>query len=209
MRFTPYKGTKLPPFDAGAFSPFVHDPIGQYLCKLYRGDMRPPFGRLLATAGELWDGVEKDPETWDALERILSDMRTAWVRELKARSIGQVRKGFAPNGHAHVWQRGGEDPETGDRYYLRLPTSQMMGARLVGKILGAEIGFPVVSLTQHNGRSWPVYLLGDATDLLARAHERKWHNAQPRRGRPPNVWAVAREIEAEEVAKRMRKAASE
>lgn len=195
-----YRATTMPDWDPVAFSPFIHDPVGQYLRMVHRGEAPAPLGRHLVTARELWDCLERDPNAWEALEGVFEEMRSDWSRELKSRSVGAVRpRGARAQSYSTTWAKGGEDPETGDKYYLRIPSTPLSGARVLSKILDVGIGLPRVWQTIIHGRSWPIYMIADATELVAEARARRALAAKVP-GRPTSLWMVAYKIDQEREA---------
>ena len=75
--------------------------------------------------------------------------------------------------------------------------AELRGADLRGdRVLLSDVGFPPVALQVRHGKSYPVWLLGDATELYAKAWEKK---TAPRSGpgRPHGPWRLAYEIERE------------
>ena len=201
MKTTSYESAHLPEWSPLAFSPFVHDPVGQLLRRMHRGQLRTPFWRKLFTARELWEHIERDPVVWEDLEGLLVTMRAEWSTELRARR-GELAPDMPPKdkrfhgGSAMMWQNGGVDPETGDRHYLRIPETQVMGTRLVAKILDAGVGFPRVAKRIISGRMYPIYLMADAQELLERAHEIRYEK-RIGRGRPKSLWTIAYELDKE------------
>lgn len=201
MKAPSYESAHLPEWSPLAFSPFVHDPVGQLLRRMHRGQLRTPFGRKLFTARELWEHIERDPAVWEDLEGLLVTMRAEWSTELRARR-GDLAPDMPPKdkrfhgGSAMMWQNGGVDPETGDRHYLRIPETQVMGTRLVARILDAGVGFPRVAKRIISGRMYPIYLMADAQELLERAHEIRYEKRIVR-GRPKSLWTIAYELDKE------------
>lgn len=214
--------TTLLPWDPVAFSPFVNDPVALYLSAVHRGTVPAPFGHVVFSARDLAIELEKDPASWDWLGQKLSQMREVLGADLvkrneEARNIAGFKLrnlGKILTASSKQFQTGGyvpeayDDPavpptlpgtkrvETRDRYWLRIPESTQALESALDRVLEAGVGFPPVALQVRHGKSYPVWLLGDATELYAKAWEKKTASRSGP-GRPHGPWRLAYEIERE------------
>ena len=204
------------------YSPFVGDPVAQYLHRLHHGRAPSPFGVLLETARGFASALEADPVAWEIVEGCYLES----LQELR-KSLGGMRResvrtradaggfgGTYADERSRKWTRGAINPATGDRMYLRIPgtmrtPSRFQGpkehprelVRSVGRVLRAGVGFPRVHAIFERGRMEPVYLFGDATARHTAAVEHI-STLPRRRGRPANPWTVSLDWDRAEVARR-------
>jgi hypothetical protein len=199
--------TTLLPWDPVAFSPLVQDPVAQYLAAVYHGEATTPFGHRVFSTLDLAIELEKDPVAWDWLGQKLSEMvesLTAYLRGVRddRNRLASVRRvdmrSKILTSSSRVFQTGGTLPgePASDKYWLRIPESTQALVAAIDRVLLAGVGFPAVALQVRHGKSYPVWILGDVSDLYGKAWDKRM---EPRTGpgRPHKPWRVAYELERE------------
>ena len=196
------------------YSPFVGDPVAQYLYHLHHGRAPSPFGALLETARGFASALEADPVAWGVVERCYLESLQELRKSLGSLQRSSYHAGVCADERSRKWTRGAINPATGDRMYLRIPGSVRAPSRFqgpkehprelvrsVGRALRAGVGFPRVHAIFERGRMEAVYLFGDATALHTAAVEHI-STLPRRRGRPANPWTVSLDWDRVEVARR-------
>lgn len=200
--------TTLVEWDPLHFSPWVYDPVAQWLAAVYRGDAPTPGGRLVFSVRDMALEAPADPDVmqWlrDCLDQLKEGLRQAIKEnaEYGLQRYGVVRRriGKRATADSKKFQKGGCLEGETDRYYLRIPHTTGMWEEALGRVLEKGIGFPVVARQKRHGKSHPLYILGDTTKLYARAAKVRAHAAMAKArtrapGRPLSIWRTAYELE--------------
>lgn len=194
--------TGLQPWDPLAFSPWVNDPVAQYLAAVYRGAAPTPHGHKLFSVQDLAIEITEDDVVQAFIAGQLDTMRRNLqetledLREYRLRVTGIAPRSLGRKVSANVrrFQTGGCVDGEVDRYFLRIPESRNTMEIALSRVLDAGVGFPEVARQVRFGTSYPVYLLADATELYAQAAKIR-HTPRNSPGRPRKPWRIAWEIE--------------